>query len=51
MQGWGLHAGEFYAWRAGNIESKRGIFFSIDEKGALNYGSQVKQYKIQSISS
>lgn len=45
---WGVKPGEYKAWRSGNLDSKRGIFFAVDKKGAEAYSgihkTPAKQY-------
>ena len=43
---WGLKAGEYIAWRSGNIENtKNGIFFSISQGGAEAYSNNERTAK------
>jgi len=43
---WGLKAGKYIAYRCGDLNSKRGIFFSIDYSGAKLYCSDVHKYEV-----
>jgi SPP1 gp7 family putative phage head morphogenesis protein len=36
---WGMKAGTYSVWRSGDLDSVRGVFFSIDEQGAKAYSS------------
>lgn len=48
---WGLTPGKYEVWRSGNLDSKRGIFFSIDKEGAESYsqirGTKAKKYTVE----
>jgi hypothetical protein len=48
---WGIKPGEYVAYRSGDVENtKNGIFFSIDKKGAEAYSNNIRsthKYKIK----
>ena len=44
---WGTKPGTYTAHRSGGLDSPRGVFLSIDRKGAASYGPDVKSYEIE----
>lgn len=47
---WGTKPGTYTAWRSGDLESPRGVFFSINESGAKAYereGEKATKYSVE----